>query len=332
MYFGGTIMTFALPLGAFIVISIALYYLFRSAHSGPRLKYLTTAPFTSVGTREPGPVPAPAVAAARRRRLPSPRRPPTRSHRSSPRQTTDPETAEGKVARSDFLANRARDGGWPCGRPASGPADPPGGGRRARRADQAADHRAAARHHRADDAARPARPAVAHARRGHRRRRHLRRRQREHLQLLHRPRHRRGDEADLAPPAGQQAGRDQADRGPGLGRRARRGRHGAARPGGQLARGGPRRRGHRLLRLRLHAAAQAPLPGQHRDRRRRGLLPRPRRLGRGQGHGGDPRDRAVRGDLPVDPAALLGAGDEVQGRLRARRTSRCSRWWPRPPR
>lgn len=64
MYFGGTIMTFALPLGAFIVISIALFYLFRSAHSGPRLKYLTTAPFASVGTREPGPVHPPATAVA----------------------------------------------------------------------------------------------------------------------------------------------------------------------------------------------------------------------------------------------------------------------------
>ena len=64
MYFGGTVMTFALPLGAFIVISIVLYYLLRSSHSGPRLKYLTTAPFASVGTREPGPAPAPGVVAA----------------------------------------------------------------------------------------------------------------------------------------------------------------------------------------------------------------------------------------------------------------------------
>jgi hypothetical protein len=64
MYFGGTIMTFALPLGAFIVIAIVLFYLFRSAHSGPRLKYPTVAPFASVGTREPGPVPAQAVVAA----------------------------------------------------------------------------------------------------------------------------------------------------------------------------------------------------------------------------------------------------------------------------
>ena len=64
MYFGGTIMTFALPLGAFIVISIVLFYLFRSAHSGPRLKYMTGASFASVGTREPGPAPAPAAPAA----------------------------------------------------------------------------------------------------------------------------------------------------------------------------------------------------------------------------------------------------------------------------
>lgn len=64
MYFGGTIMTFALPYGAFIVAAVALYYLFRNRHSGVRLKYLATAPFNSLGTREPGPVPAPPVAAS----------------------------------------------------------------------------------------------------------------------------------------------------------------------------------------------------------------------------------------------------------------------------
>jgi hypothetical protein len=63
MYFGGTIMTFALPLGAFIVIAISLFFLFRAQHSGPKLKYWANAPFNSVGTREPGPVPAPPVAA-----------------------------------------------------------------------------------------------------------------------------------------------------------------------------------------------------------------------------------------------------------------------------
>ena len=62
MYFGGTIMTFALPLGAFIVIAISLFFLFRAQHSGPKLKYWANAPFNSVGTREPGPVPAPPLA------------------------------------------------------------------------------------------------------------------------------------------------------------------------------------------------------------------------------------------------------------------------------
>ena len=62
MYFGGTIMTFALPMGAFIVASIVLFYLFRAQHSGPKLRYPAGAGFSSFGTREPGPVPAPPVA------------------------------------------------------------------------------------------------------------------------------------------------------------------------------------------------------------------------------------------------------------------------------
>ena len=62
MYFGGTIMTFALPYGAFIVAAGALFFLFRARHSGPKLKYRTTAAFNSIGTREPGPVPAPPLA------------------------------------------------------------------------------------------------------------------------------------------------------------------------------------------------------------------------------------------------------------------------------
>ena len=63
MYFGGTIMTFALPMGAFIVITVTLFYLFRAQHSSPRLKYLVNPPFTSFGTREPGPVqPSPMTA------------------------------------------------------------------------------------------------------------------------------------------------------------------------------------------------------------------------------------------------------------------------------
>jgi len=63
MYFGATIMTFALPLGAFIVTVCVLFFLFRSAHYGPKLRYFTAGPFTSVMTREPGPAPAPPVVA-----------------------------------------------------------------------------------------------------------------------------------------------------------------------------------------------------------------------------------------------------------------------------
>jgi hypothetical protein len=71
-YFGGTIETFALPMGAFIVISLILFYIYRRPHSVPRLRYLQPAHQTSFGTREPGtaglvevlPAPAPAAAPA----------------------------------------------------------------------------------------------------------------------------------------------------------------------------------------------------------------------------------------------------------------------------
>ena len=64
MYFSGTIMTFALPYGAFIVSALTLFYLFRARHSSPKLRYLASAFTSSVATREPGPVPAPPVPAA----------------------------------------------------------------------------------------------------------------------------------------------------------------------------------------------------------------------------------------------------------------------------
>ena len=63
-YLGGSIMTFALPYGAFIVIATVLFLLYRRPHHGPKLKYLTSGPVTSVLTREPGPVPAPAAGTA----------------------------------------------------------------------------------------------------------------------------------------------------------------------------------------------------------------------------------------------------------------------------
>jgi hypothetical protein len=62
MYLGSSIMSFALPIGAFIVIATTLFVLFRARHSLPRLKYLPAGTATSVMTREPGPVPAPAPA------------------------------------------------------------------------------------------------------------------------------------------------------------------------------------------------------------------------------------------------------------------------------
>jgi hypothetical protein len=62
-YFGSTIMTFALPYGAFIAAAIALFYLFRARHSGPRLRWSggRADQVASVTTREPGPAPAPEV-------------------------------------------------------------------------------------------------------------------------------------------------------------------------------------------------------------------------------------------------------------------------------
>jgi hypothetical protein len=59
MYLGGSIMTFALPYAAFIVIATVLFLLYRRPHYGPKLKYLTPDPIASVLTREPGPIPAP---------------------------------------------------------------------------------------------------------------------------------------------------------------------------------------------------------------------------------------------------------------------------------
>jgi hypothetical protein len=53
-YFGGSIMTFALPMGTFIVIALVLFYIFKRPHNVPRMKYLKAAHQTSVGTREPG--------------------------------------------------------------------------------------------------------------------------------------------------------------------------------------------------------------------------------------------------------------------------------------
>jgi hypothetical protein len=71
-YLGGSIETFALPCGAFILIATALYFIFKRPHSVPRMRYLTPAHQVATGTREPGqrgmirvrgPFPASAVVA-----------------------------------------------------------------------------------------------------------------------------------------------------------------------------------------------------------------------------------------------------------------------------
>ena len=55
-YLGGSIETFALPYGAFIVIAGLLYFFFKRPHSVPRMRYLSPAHQVSTGTREPGKV------------------------------------------------------------------------------------------------------------------------------------------------------------------------------------------------------------------------------------------------------------------------------------
>ena len=43
-YLGGSIETFALPYGAFIVIACVLYFIFKRPHSVPRMRYLHARP------------------------------------------------------------------------------------------------------------------------------------------------------------------------------------------------------------------------------------------------------------------------------------------------
>jgi hypothetical protein len=53
-YLGGSIETFALPYGAFIVIAVSLYLIFKRPHSVPRMRYLAPEHQVATGTREPG--------------------------------------------------------------------------------------------------------------------------------------------------------------------------------------------------------------------------------------------------------------------------------------
>jgi hypothetical protein len=98
-YLGGSIETFALPYGAFIVIATVLYFIFKRPHSVPRMRYLTPAHQIAAGTREPGtagtirlrgPMPASAVVAEAETGVPGLQPP----HASETLQTPDvlPET------------------------------------------------------------------------------------------------------------------------------------------------------------------------------------------------------------------------------------------------
>ena len=64
MFLSGSILSFLLPMAAFIVIAGLLFWLYRRPHHNPQLKYLEPETVTAVGTREPGPVPVPAAKAA----------------------------------------------------------------------------------------------------------------------------------------------------------------------------------------------------------------------------------------------------------------------------
>ena len=90
--------------------------------------------------------------------------------------------------------------------------------------------------------------------------------------------------------------------------------------GDQLRRRRAARRRDPVLRLRLHDLAEAPHAAEHRDRRRRRRLPADDRLGRRRPATSSlGRPLALPADLPVDAAALLGAGALSQRRLPPRR-------------
>ena len=174
-------------------------------------------------------------------------------------------------------------------------------------------HRAAARHRGAADVPRPAGLAVARAGAGGRDRRRDGRGRRQHHQLLDgaRPRPAHAPHAFPAAPAG----RDRAVARAGVRHRVERRRVRAPRVGREPARGRAHALGDALLRVRVHAVAQAPHGAEHRDRRRGGCGSGARGLGRGARQPGAGL-AALRRRVLLDAGALLGAGDEVPRRLR----------------
>ena len=80
-----------------------------------------------------------------------------------------------------------------------------------------------------------------------------------------------------------------------------------------------------LLRPRLHALPEALDAAEHRHRRRGRSDPAARRLGGRDREPDAARARPVRGRLPLDAAALLGARPADQARLRGRRSADAAR-------
>ena len=156
-------------------------------------------------------------------------------------------------------------------------------------------------------------------------RRHARRGQRQRHQLLSRPRHRRAHDPHPAPTAAGPPGRA----------RARRRSSGSSSACisfvvmawfDQPAGGVPDAPGHRLLRRRLHDAAQALDTAEHRHRRRRRGAAAGHRLGGRHRRRRDPGADPVRARLLLDAAPFLGAvAAHPQGLRRGRRADAARR-------
>jgi hypothetical protein len=95
-YLGGSIMSFALPYGAFIVITLVLYYAFMRPHSVPRMKYLRPAQQSSLGTREPGSTGVITVAVASKPAVPDPAPSERASSEPAPPDPAPESSAEGE--------------------------------------------------------------------------------------------------------------------------------------------------------------------------------------------------------------------------------------------
>ena len=154
------------------------------------------------------------------------------------------------------------------------------------------------------------------------------RRQCEHHQLLRRSRHRCADAPDGTTPACRQRRRNQPASSTRLRNPSRPGRHALARLRGQLAGCRPRRCGDHLLRVCLHPGPQATHTGEHRDRRRRRLLPVLVGWAAVTGRVGLPAllfAAVVFFWTPPRYSGLLPCDSETTTRPLV---SRCYRWWP----